>query len=116
VSPPEVGRPLTSIERAGRALFRQQGCGGCHTITGATNTGGPPDLQDVGARHSPGWLHSFLEQPARFHPNTTMPAFGPPVLTHQEVEELAQYLSSLRGRPDRPAPVEVHDTFPDHSN
>ena len=109
----ESGPPLSSSARAGRALYRQQGCGSCHTIGGGEGAG--PDLIDVGSRHSSGWLHSFLEQPSRFHPNTRMPAFGPPVLSHQEVEELSQYLTTLRGVPGRPRPVEVHDTFPENS-
>jgi ubiquinol-cytochrome c reductase cytochrome b subunit len=112
-TPAEVGRPLSSVERAGRAIYQQQGCGSCHTMTGVPSADGPPDLQNIGARHSAAWLHSFLEHPERFHPGSAMPAFGPPVLTHQEVEELSQYLASLRGPPGKPLPVQVHDTFPD---
>jgi len=39
-----------------------------------------------------------------------MPAFGPPALSHQEIEELAQYLSSLRGRGGEQP--QYYDTFP----
>lgn len=110
-SPPEVGRPLTSAERAGRALYRQQGCGSCHTI-GGIGGGNAPDLLDIGLRHSPGWLHSFMEAPTRFRPNTKMPPFGPPVLSHQEIEEISQYLSSLRGPPGKKLDPQYADTFP----
>ncbi|MBI4545137.1 MAG: cytochrome b N-terminal domain-containing protein [Gemmatimonadetes bacterium] len=111
VSPPEVGRPLTPAERAGRALFKQQGCANCHSIGGV---GGnvAPELIEIGLRHSPGWIHSFLEEPTRFHPGTTMPPFGPPVLTHQEIEELSLYLASLRGPPGSKQEPEYQDTFP----
>lgn len=109
--PPEVGRPLSSAERAGRALFRAQKCDDCHQIGGKGGDKGP-DLSEIGLHHSPAWIHSFLERPALFRGDTTqMPAFGPPTLTHQQIEELAQYLASLRGTgaPKQPA---IHDTFP----
>ena len=110
--PPEVGRPLTSTERAGRALFRSQKCDDCHKIAGEGGKKGP-DLTEVGFHHSPAWLHSFIERPALFRGDTTaMPAFGPPTLTHQQIEELAQYLASLRGKRPLAVPAELHDTFP----
>jgi ubiquinol-cytochrome c reductase cytochrome b subunit len=106
---PEVGRPLSSVERAGRALYQSQQCGGCHLIAGQGGEEGP-DLTNVGLRHSSGWLHSFLESPSRFHAESRMPAYGPPALSHQEIEELAQYLASLRGRGD--VLPQFYDTFP----
>ena len=39
-----------------------------------------------------------------------MPTYGPPALSHQEIEELAHYLSSLRGRGD--VAPQFYDTFP----
>jgi ubiquinol-cytochrome c reductase cytochrome b subunit len=110
--PPEIGRPLTSAERAGRALYRSQKCNECHMILGDGGDTGP-DLSEIGLHHSSAWIHSFLEEPARFRGDTTeMPAFGPPTLGHEEIEELAQYLSSLRGRPGARVLPEIHDTFP----
>jgi hypothetical protein len=42
-----------------------------------------------------------------------MPAFGPPKLTHMEIEELARYLATLRGpHPPATAPT-FADTFPE---
>jgi ubiquinol-cytochrome c reductase cytochrome b subunit len=107
----EGGRPLNSIERAGRALYQSQQCGGCHLIAGQGGEEGP-DLTTVGLRHSAGWLHSFLESPSRFHAESRMPAYGPPALTHQEIEELAQYLSSRRGRGAVDVAPQFYDTFP----
>ena len=110
--PPEVGRPLTSTERAGRALFGAQQCGSCHRIAGEGGEQGP-DVTEIGLRHSVAWLHSFLEDPARFRSDTTkMPAFGPPTLTHQQVEELAQYMASLRGKAAAGVQPQYQDTFP----
>jgi mono/diheme cytochrome c family protein len=108
---PEVGRPLSSVERAGRALYQSQQCGGCHMIAGQGGEEGP-DLTTVGLRHSVGWLHSFMESPSRFHAESRMPAYGPPALSHQEIEELAQYLSSLRGRGGADIAPQFYDTFP----
>ena len=115
---PEVGRPLSLVERSGRTLFEQQQCGGCHEIKGqsaqAKASGAPnaPALTEIGLQHSTAWIHSFIEEPTRFHPNSKMPAFGPPTLTHQEIEELAQYLSSLRGPNWATQQPEYRDTFP----
>jgi mono/diheme cytochrome c family protein len=108
----EAGATLTSVQRAGRALYQAQQCGGCHRIAGQGGEEGP-DLTSVGLRHSAGWLHSFVESPSRFHEQSRMPSYGPPALSHQEIEELAQYLATLRGReqPGAPAP-QFYDTFP----
>lgn len=107
----EGGRPLSSVERAGRALYQSQQCGGCHRMAGQGGEEGP-DLTEVGLRHSVGWLHSFIESPSRFHPESRMPSYGPPALSHQEIEELAQYLSSRRGRGEASVPPQFYDTFP----
>jgi hypothetical protein len=42
-----------------------------------------------------------------------MPGVGPPTLSHQEIEELAQYLSTLRGSAPPTLVPEFHDTFPE---
>ena len=101
---------LNSTERAGRVLYQAQQCGNCHTIAGEGVAVGP-DLTEVGLRHSAGWLHSFIESPGRFRPGTAMPAFGPPTLTHQAIEELSQYLATLQGTSG--ATPQYADTFPE---
>lgn len=111
--PEPGGVVLSSVQRAGRALFAQQQCGSCHLVRGEGGDEGP-DLSEVGLHRSAAWLHSFVEQPKRFHPDSSdMPSFGPPVLSHQEIEELAQYLTTLRGKPGSAAKPEIHDTFPE---
>lgn len=107
----EAGRPLTTKERAGRALFQSQQCNGCHKIRGIGGEAGP-DLTEVGLRHSSGWMHSFIESPGRFHPESRMPAYGVPALSHQEIEEIAQYMASLRGGAGPEVKAQFHDTFP----
>ena len=117
---PETGQPLTSSQRAGRALFRRQ-CTGCHVVAGLPETekrekdpNEGPELTEIGLHHSVAWLHSFVEDPKRFRGDTaSMASFGPPVLSHQEIEEIALYLTTLRGPPERNLQPEVHDTFPE---
>jgi ubiquinol-cytochrome c reductase cytochrome b subunit len=115
---PEVGRPLTSAERSGRALFKRQQCGSCHAVGDQKvekkeDTPDAPELTEVGLKHSPAWMHSFIEEPLRFHPDSKMPAFGPPTLSHEEIEELAQYMASLRGPHGLSRQPEYRDTFPE---
>jgi mono/diheme cytochrome c family protein len=57
-------------------------------------------------------MHSFIESPGRFHEESRMPAYGPPALSHQEIEELAQYLATLRGRDGATATPLFYDTSP----
>jgi mono/diheme cytochrome c family protein len=105
------GAILTSVQRAGRALYHSQGCDQCHRIG---NDGGAlgPDLTEVGLRHSVAWMHSFMEEPSRFHAQTRMPAFAPPRMSHQEIEEVAQYLATLRGTASLEVQPQYRDTFP----
>jgi ubiquinol-cytochrome c reductase cytochrome b subunit len=111
----EVGRPLTSVERAGKSLFERQQCGSCHAVAGkgGRSKEDAPPLTVVGLKHSGAWIHSFMENPLRFHPESKMPSFGPPTLTHQEIEELTRYLVSLRGPPGTLRKPEYVDTFPE---
>ena len=109
---PETGVPLTSTERAGRALFQRQ-CASCHVVGKEKGGDKGPDLTDIGAHHSVSWLHSYVEDPTRFHPESDMSPFGPPVLTHEDIEEVARYMGTLRGLPGHQIPVDIHDTFPD---
>ena len=117
---PESGQPLSSMQRAGRALFERQ-CAGCHVVAGLAasekrekNEKEGPELTDVGLHHSAAWLHSFIEDPHRFRSDTaSMAAFGPPVLSHQEIEEVSQYLTTLRGPPGSNLRPDIQDTFPE---
>jgi ubiquinol-cytochrome c reductase cytochrome b subunit len=108
---PQAGPVLTAAQHAGRAVFWAQQCNLCHKI-GNEGVDVGPNLTDVGLRHSAMWLHSFLEEPSRFSENSMMPAFGPPRLTHAELEELAQYLSSLRGGAGPDVEPQFKDSFP----
>jgi ubiquinol-cytochrome c reductase cytochrome b subunit len=118
VKPALAGQPLSAVERAGRALFKSQNCNACHALgdekpDSSADMPDAPDLTDVGFRHSSGWMHSFIEDPTRFHPKTRMPSFGLPKLTHMEIEELARYLATLRGAHPISEPPQLVDTFPE---
>lgn len=109
---PELGRPLSAVERSGKALYERQQCAGCHAIAGKGGDLGP-NLSLLGLKHSGAWIHSFLENPLRFHPASKMPSYGPPTLSHQEIEELTRYLVSLRGPGGALKEPEFVDTFPE---
>jgi len=116
---PESSHPLSGIERSGRVLFQRQQCSSCHVIAGQKppekkeDVPDSPDLTEVGLKHSTAWLHSFIEDPLRFHADSKMPAFGPPTLTHQEIEEITRYLATLRGPNGTTRKPEFVDTFPE---
>ena len=42
-----------------------------------------------------------------------MPSYGPPTLSHQEIEELTRFLVSLRGPDGALREPEFVDTFPE---
>jgi len=116
IAPPSEspsGVALSSVERAGRATFQRQ-CAGCHVVGDEGGEEGP-ELTDIGTRHGSAWLHSFIENPQRFHPESEMSSFGPPTLSHQEIEEVARYLTTLRGPRGQTLPMAIADTFPEPS-
>jgi putative heme-binding domain-containing protein len=51
----------------GAAVFRTQGCGGCHTMSG-TGVAFGPDLSDIGARRSATHIEKIL-----IHPEAALP-------------------------------------------
>jgi ubiquinol-cytochrome c reductase cytochrome b subunit len=85
---------LTSTEVVGRQLVQAQGCTSCHVIAGQGTTVGP-SLDGIATRRSAAYVHSYIEDPKSLNPAATMPAFLPP-LTHQQVEDVTQYLLALR--------------------
>lgn len=93
-APKVVAPKLTTGQEAGKRLFQSQNCSSCHQIVGTGGAVGP-DLTHVGSRHDLAWLHEFIANPKSKSPEAKMPAFVPPI-THQEVEWVAQYLSTLR--------------------
>jgi ubiquinol-cytochrome c reductase cytochrome b subunit len=85
---------LTATEVVGRQLVAAQGCTSCHVINGQGGSVGPP-LDGIAERRGAAYIHSYIENPKGLNPNATMPAFVPP-LTHEQVEDVTQYLLTLR--------------------
>jgi ubiquinol-cytochrome c reductase cytochrome b subunit len=85
---------LTATEVLGRQLVVAQGCTSCHVVNGQGGSVGP-SLDDIAARRGAAYIHSYIENPKGLNPNAAMPAFLPP-LTHEQVEDMTQYLLTLR--------------------
>ncbi|HLZ26842.1 MAG TPA: cytochrome b N-terminal domain-containing protein [Chloroflexota bacterium] len=88
------GARLTSTEVVGRELVAAQGCVSCHVIEGRGGNVGP-SLDGVALRRSAAYIHSYIENPRGLNPTAAMPTFIPP-LTHEQVEDITQYLLALR--------------------
>lgn len=99
-----AARPAAAIAGAGRALFADYGCGGCHVVRGH-RPGNPigPDLTHFGARRSLGAgtlpmereaIAAFIRNPAAAKPGALMPAF--PGMSAADANAIAAYLEALR--------------------
>lgn len=72
----KTGKELAPTLARGQRLFQDLRCGSCHeSPLGAE----PPSfsLDDVGLKARPEWLLSFVRNPKRTHPKTTMPNAWP---------------------------------------
>jgi len=88
----------------GAEIFRQSGCGACHTIRGTEADGTiGPDLTHIGSRanlaadamdNTEANLKSWIMHPRNVKPEAKMPGFHS--LTPMEVELLAAYLKGLK--------------------
>ncbi len=76
---------------AGRRLFEEKGCLGCHSIGGKGGNIGPA-LDQVAKRHDPQWIVAHFQNPQAVSPGTVMPQFS---FTEQETRALTEFLLSL---------------------
>ncbi len=93
-----------SVERAGLALFLDNGCGACHAIRGTAADGQlGPDLTHVGGRltlaagllpNNVGTLAGWIANAQQLKPDNRMPSFN--TLSGAELRTLAAFLSGLR--------------------
>jgi cytochrome c oxidase subunit II len=81
-----------SLAAAGKRLFNDQGCYGCHTI-GKVGTPIAPDLSTVGSKYSEAYLRAWLIDPKQQKPSAHMPKL---TMNENEAQVLAAYLASLR--------------------
>ncbi len=77
----------------GAALFRSERCIECHAIRGEGGGVGP-DLSAVGRKRSREFIIEQIRNPKAHNPNSVMPSFAH--LPEQDIEHLADYLSSFR--------------------
>ena len=91
----------------GAKLFREKGCGGCHSIDGQGGQVGPA-LDHVGDRYSPEWMYKWIRDPAAVKPGTVMPKLP---LTDDERALLVFFLIRLRSdkAAEPPAVARVDD-------
>ena len=95
--------PATEIQARGQAIFRDEGCGACHTIRGTEFTGRVgPDLTHLGSRASLAAGIMEVERDDLMHwiahtrdikPEVAMPAYD--WLETDDLAALASYLESL---------------------
>ena len=76
---------------AGRRLFEEKGCIGCHSVGGKGGNIGPP-LDLVAKRHDPKWIAAHFQNPQAVSPGTVMPQFN---FNEQEIRALTEFLLSL---------------------
>ncbi|HEX8693949.1 MAG TPA: cytochrome c oxidase subunit II [Longimicrobium sp.] len=95
--------PPTAELRAGRRLFVELGCGGCHAVRGVADGRTAPDLTQVGARRSigagtlPGGvgnLAAWIASAQHLKPGNQMQSYDR--LRGGELRALAAYLESLK--------------------
>jgi quinol-cytochrome oxidoreductase complex cytochrome b subunit/cytochrome c551/c552 len=83
-----------SMSARGAAVFREQGCGGCHKVGVVGHGAVGPNLAGVGSRHSEvQWLMEMVRNPAS-KGRAGMPPFKEIPLA--ELRSLAEYLRSLK--------------------
>ncbi|MFH1169140.1 MAG: cytochrome b N-terminal domain-containing protein [Chloroflexota bacterium] len=88
-----LGAPVSYSAQA--PILFDRDCAPCHIINGKGGTLGP-DLSTVGSRRSIEFLEAFITDPASVIAGTTMPGFKN-TLTSAQIQDLAAYLSSLKG-------------------
>jgi len=76
---------------AGKRLFEEKGCFGCHSIGGKGGNVGPA-LDQVSKRRSPEWIIAHLKNPQALSPGSVMPQFN---LSTEEIRALTEFLVSL---------------------
>ncbi len=96
-TPQQPSTQVAPINRAlmssGHVLFNSQ-CAGCHGRDGLNGDGGPSLATEFKKHSDAAWYLTFIRDPAKVHPSSTMPAF--PNLKVDELKALAEYLRSPR--------------------
>ncbi len=91
--PPKPLMGAVTSGAPGKAVFENNGCSACHKIGGVGGAVGP-DLTKVGSRRDKAWIIDQIRNPKIHNPQSIMPSFAK--LPDKDIEDLADYLSSLR--------------------
>jgi cbb3-type cytochrome oxidase cytochrome c subunit len=59
---------------------------------------GGPDLSEVGAKHPRDWLIEHVRNAKDHNPRSRMPAYGEDKINATDMNALADYLASLKGK------------------
>lgn len=100
----QAGPAMATSAPAGAGVFTASGCGACHTIRGTQANGlAGPDLTHVGSRqtlgagilpNNQGTMAGWIADSQGIKPGNRMPSY--PVLTGQELRDVAAYLDGLQ--------------------
>jgi predicted CXXCH cytochrome family protein len=91
-SPPATATPLSPSAAAGKKLYDEMMCAGCHTMGGQGGVGGGA-LDDVGARRTRAEL---LDRMIKRRAGKVMPTL-PPDMSDEKINEMVDYLATLKG-------------------
>ena len=82
---------------AGKKVYVEQGCGGCHKIAEEGGENGPA-LTAVGSdpKHTPAWLAEHVANPKKHKPDSGMPGYADKI-KGKDLTNLGGYLASLKG-------------------
>ncbi len=81
---------LTAVESAGKKLYQEQGCAGCHSGAG----GAAPNLSKVGSQRDTAYLKSYVKNPKDTNPGAVMPSFA--AMGDDKIAQLVQYLQTMK--------------------
>jgi predicted CXXCH cytochrome family protein len=104
-SPATATPGMSASEAAGKKIYDDMVCAGCHIIGGQGGDAAPP-LDDVGARCTRAEL---LDRMTKRRAGTIMPTL-PPDMSDQKINDLVDYLMTLKG--GAPAATKAAATAP----
>ncbi len=76
--------------------FFGENCAACHR-TGKEGGDVGPDLSVIGSVRSKSYIEAYIKDPSRINSNSSMQAYKGQ-LTDTQIEDLARYLTSLKGK------------------
>lgn len=82
-----------SVAMAGKRLFLDRGCSGCHILKGSeTAPKVAPSLRKIANKVYPEWMVSWIKNPRGYLPHAKMPRFSFGIDEEGKVEKIVSYL------------------------